>query len=263
MPRGVYAVIAVGLIATLAAALLATNTASGSAAQLEYVEQATIPDSSPVPVPGGGGQMRLTEGHIRATGLNVSNYELYWVTSRLVIDAGSPVGSGRIVCTVKAPKGAEIAQSPKPLRATYPRSIDQGKLNEQPVPEVVLVRFSSHGDELATVRAGDLPRRFATEPGINLEWPNYVRGEERIKWFLPPGPPQQDLVLPFATVWKTTVPPAAKIACTLETSAGTATVRTAGALPKLSPPIDEEAEERKAEEREEAAEEEAEAAEEE
>jgi hypothetical protein len=58
-------------------------------------------------------------------------------------------------------------------------------------------------------------------------------------------------VLPFETIWRTTSPPGAKVACTLTTSAGKATVRTAAALPSVPPPIDEEAEEQKQEEREE------------
>ena len=60
------------------------------------------------------------------------------------------------------------------------------------------------------------------------------------------GQPKQDLVLPFSSVWKTTTIPAAKVACTLETSAGEATVRTAGAASTKTPstkPIDEEEDE--------------------
>lgn len=237
IPRGVLAIVAIGLLACVAAALLATDKSSGSAADLEYVEQTPIPDSKAIAVPGGGGEMRLVDGHIRATGVNVSGYELYWVYSQLTIGAGSPVGNARIRCSIQAPSGAEVAQTPKPLRASYPRSINEGKLDEQEVPEVVLVVFSSHGDELATVEATDLPNRFATEGGINLEWPTYRVGTERWEWFLPPGPPKETLVLPFATVWKTTKPPSAKIACTTTTSAGAATVRTQGALRKLSEPI--------------------------
>lgn len=234
MPRGVLAVVAIGLIACIAAALLTTDKSSGSAAQLEYLEETPMPDSKPVAVPGGGGRMQLSDGHIRATGLNVSGYELYWAYSQLNIDAGSSVGSARIRCSIQAPGGTEVAQTPK-LRASYPRS-SEGLANQE-VPEVVLVDFSSHGDELATVEATDLPRRFATESDINLEWPEYVVGKERWEWFLPPGPPKKALVLPFATVWKTTKVPSAKVACTLTTSAGSATVRTGGALTKQSEPI--------------------------
>jgi hypothetical protein len=46
-------------------------------------------------------------------------------------------------------------------------------------------------------------------------------------------------VLPFATIWRATKIPAIEVSCTLTTSAGSATVETAGAMSRLSGPIDE------------------------
>lgn len=234
MPRGVIIVVVVGLIACLAAALLATDKASGEAADLEWVQAKPIADSKPVEVPGGGGQMQLVGGGIRSTGTNASNYSLYRSLSVLEISAGSPVGSGKIICSMRAPSGTEVAQTHN-HRASYPRSSEE--LYEQEVPEVALVEFSSHGDELAVVDVSDLPERFATERGINLLWPEYTLRHEGWEWFLPPGKPKEDLVLPFMSIWKSTAVPSVKVACTLKTSAGEATVRTQGALPKASEPI--------------------------
>ena len=251
MPRGVLAVVAVGLLACIAAALLSTGKGSGEAANLEWVRTAKIPDSQPVAVPGGKGNMQLVEGDIRATGTNVSGYSLFRIATVLKIDQGSPIGGGRILCSVHAAKpGTEIAQTSGGLRATYPRSSEAG-IYGQEVPEVILVDFSSHGTELAVLEVLDQPRRFTTEKGVKLEWPEYEVGTEHLKYFLPDGKPKVDLELPFFTVWKATKPPAATVACTLTTSAGEATVKTAGALSKISPPIDEEAEEEKQEAREE------------
>ncbi len=87
--------------------------------------------------------------------------------------------------------------------------------------------FSSHGGELASLEVPDRPPRFTSEQGVKVEWPEYKIGEERIEYCIA-GKPKQDLVLPFFTVWRTTDVPAAKIRCTLGTSAGEATVRTAG-----------------------------------
>jgi hypothetical protein len=253
MPRGALIVVAVGLFACVAAALLTSGKGSGEAANLEWVQTAPIPDSKPVDVPGGKGMMELTDGGIRATGTNVSGYSLFRVASTLRIDAGSPVGSGRIVCSVKTRQGTEIAQTSGGLRATYPRSSEG--LYTQEVPEVLLLNFSSHGDELAVVEVEDLPDRFTTERGVKLEWPRYEVGTEHLQYFLPAGKPKQDLELPFDTVWKTTAIPAARIACTLTTCAGKTTVRTAGALKKVSPPINEQEEEENEEEAEREAEE--------
>lgn len=234
-PRGALIVVAIGLIACVVAALASTDKGSGEAANLEWVQSGTGSDSKTVAVPGGKGTMQLTETHIRATGTNVSGYSLYRSAATLTIDAGAPVGSSRIVCSSKAPEGGEVARTPK-SRASYPRSSEE--LSEQSVPEVVLVEFASHGSSLAVVNFEDLfEEGFASEKGIKVEWPLYRTGDERWEWFLPPGPPREELELPFATVWKTTRIPRVRIACTLTTSAGKATVRTAGALPERSPPI--------------------------
>jgi hypothetical protein len=248
-PRGALIVIAVGLVACVVAALASTGKGEGEAASLEWVEAGKGSDSKVVSVPGGKGEMQLTSTRIRATGTNVSGYSLYIVSSALTVTAGSPIGGGQILCTVKVPKGAEVAQSGGDLRGVYPRSSEEG-IYSQEVPEAVRMDFSSHGTELAELEVPDRPRRFTTEKGVKVEWPKFEIGEERIKYLIA-GKPKQDLVLPFFTIWRTTDVPSAKIGCALETSAGTATARTQAALPDRSPPIDEEAEEQKAEEREE------------
>ena len=106
------------------------------------------------------------------------------------------------------------------------------------------------------LEVADLGAKYTTEKGVKLEWPKYEAGHERLEYFLPDGKPKVDLELPFNTVWKAHgVVPAAKIACTLTTSAGESTVETAGALKRISPPINEELEELREEERQQAEEE--------
>jgi hypothetical protein len=249
-PRGALIVIAVGLLACVAAALLTTDQSSGEAANLEWVQTAPIPDSKPVQVPGGSQTMQLVGGGISATGTNVSGYSLFRVAATLRIDAGAPVGNGRILCAVKAGPRSEIAQTAGGLRATYPRSSEAG-IYSQEVPETILVDFSARGAELAVLETEGI-RRFTSEKGVKLEWPEYKVGTERLKYFIAGGKPKQDLELPFYTVWKTTAVPSAGVACTLTTSAGEASVRTSGALKKIPPPIDEEAEEENEEKAEEA-----------
>jgi hypothetical protein len=248
-PRGAVIVVAIGLLACVVAALAATGKSEGTAAQLEWVQHQPLPDSKPAPVPGGTGSMQLVEGGIRATGTNVSGYELYRVAAALKISAGSPVGAARVLCSTSVPGTVEVAQTPG-LRATYPRSSEH--LFRQDTPETVLVQFSSHGTELAVLETEDLfPRGFSTERGVKVEWPKYEVGNERWEWFLPSGKPKVDLELPFATVWKSQRTPAARVACTLTTSAGTATVSTHGGLSGKSPPIAENEEEEEEEEEEE------------
>ena len=132
--------------------------------------------------------------------------------------------------------GTEVAQTPE-LRASYPRSSDD--LIDQETYDTSLAEFSSKGRGLAVVDIEDLPDAYATEAGIKLEWPTYKIGVERWRWFLPAGPPAEELVLPFTTVWRATKIPAVEVSCTVTTSAGDATVETAGAMGKLPGPIDE------------------------
>jgi hypothetical protein len=248
-PRGALIVVAIGLVACIVAALAATGKGEGEAAHLEWVQSGTTPDSKTVAVPGGKGTMQLTGTNIRATGTNVSGYSLFTAGTTLKISAGAPIGGGRILCIVKAPSKTEIAQSSGGLRATYPRSSENG-IYSQAVPETVLMDFSSHSSELALLEVLDRPTRFTTEKGVKLEWPEYEVGKERLKYFIA-GKPKADLELPFFTIWKTTTVPAATLACTLETSAGKSTVTTKVALKKVSPPINEQAEEEKTDEKEE------------
>ena len=253
-PRGALIVIAVGLVACLVAALASTGKGEGEAASLEWLQSGKGPDSSKVPVPGGRGEMQLTDTNIRATGTNVSGYSLYIVSTVFDVSAGSPIGDSNVLCRIKAPKGTEVAHSGGDLRATYPRSSEDG-IYSQEVPEAVRMDFSSHGGELAELEVPDRPQRFTTEQGVKVEWPQFNNGEERIEYLIA-GKPTEDLALPFFTIWRTTDVPAAELRCTLETRAGAeAAVETHAALPERSPPIDEEAEELKAEEREEAEEE--------
>ena len=236
VPRGALAVVAVGLVATLAAALLANENLAGEAAALEWVQVKSIPDSRPAAIPGGG-EMQLTGTKIHATGVNVSGYSLFSSGAVLRIASGSRVGSARIQCTMRGHgREAEIGQT-EGSRASYPRS-SEVNLALQTMPESgVQVEFASHGTGLAEVDLEDLPEQAANEPGIKLEWPSFHTSVEHWLWFLPPGPPANELVLPFATVWRTKGIPAFDAGCTVTTSAGEASVRTAGALTKLSEPI--------------------------
>jgi len=96
-----------------------------------------------------------------------------------------------------------------------------------------------------------MPEAFTTIEGVKVGWPEYEEGTEHILYHLPHGKAKATVELPFYTIWKSQKAPAAEISCTLETKLGKATVETKGSLPHVSPPIDEEAEELKQEEREE------------
>ena len=252
IPRGAIIIVAIGLLATIAAAVLTdTGAGSGEAAHLEFVEKEKIADSKAVPVPGSKKlKMQLVGGTIKSTGTNVAGYALFRVLSIVKIDAGARIG-GELLCAVNAPRtGTLIAQSSNVLRMLYPRSSEEG-VSGQEVPETVLARFASHGHLLAVLEEirEDMPESFTTIEGVKVGWPEYEEGTEHILYHLPHGKAKATVELPFYTIWKSQKAPAAEISCTLKTKLGKATVETKGSLP-LSPPIDEEAEELKQEERE-------------
>ena len=225
-PRGALIVIAIGLLATVAAAVLSTDKPIG-AASLEWVEEAPMAKSRPAAIPGGG-QMRLSEAELRSTEPNVSDYTLFRVSAMLTIDAGSAIGHGRLRCAVHV-RRTIVAQTSK-SRAVYPRSSED--LFEQDTPETSLVEFSSHSTDLASLEVSDVfGKRYTTERGIVVEWAPYRIGQQVWKLGLPSGRPQEDLELPFVSIWRTTTKPAARMSCTIENAAGSATVRTAGTLP--------------------------------
>jgi hypothetical protein len=225
-PRGALVVIAVGLFACLVAALLSTDKPLG-AVELEWERRLPLPDSRPASIPGGG-RMQLTDAGLRVTEANASDYRLYRVAAVLRIDADSAVGQGRLRCGIRVPRRTIIAKT-RSSRASYPRSSED--LFEQEAPEQVQVEFNSRSTDFATLELGDaVGERYTDQRGIVVEWAPYRIGEQVWQWGLPPGTPTEPLALPFASIWRTTGTPGAKVSCTIETDAGAATVRAAGAL---------------------------------
>ncbi len=219
--------IALGLLACLAAALLSTDEPIGAAA-LAWETQGSTPDSKPVAIPGGG-TMRIGNGEIRATAPNVSGYELYRVAAVLAISRGAAVGHGRVRCSMRVPSRAIVTRTPSE-RASYPRPSEE--LIDQPVPPSSMVEFSAHGTNLAVVEMHDAFRRFTTEPGIKVDWAPYRPARQEWEWGLPVGRPAKPLTLAFTSIWRTTSTPAARISCAVTTGGGTATTETAGSLKK-------------------------------
>jgi hypothetical protein len=226
-PRGALAVIAVGLLATVAAALLSTTKPIGAVA-LEWEQTVPIPSSRSVEIPGGGA-MRIGNAQISASEENVSGYRLFRVSAVLRIDAGSAVGQARVRCRTDVPRRTIPAKTPG-SRASYPRSSSGEDLLKQDFPDDILVEFNSHGTDVASLEFDDALSRFVNQPGVVVSWPPYRQALQEWQWGLPDGRPEAPLELGFASVWRTTTPPAVSIFCATDTVAGTAAARTAGRL---------------------------------
>lgn len=228
--------IAVGLLATLAAALLANPNASAGAVELAWELRAPLPDSQPARLPGGG-TIQLTEGGLRATGRNVSGYQLLRVADVLSISKGAAVGSGRATCTIRVPRLHTLVTHAPGNRGAYPRPSEEDDLTKQDVPAEVVVEFNSQGTDVARVDLGDAFERFVDERGVTVSWAPFQIGRQGWQWGLPLGRPQRPLDLGFAAIWRTTAKPTVHISCAVTTSAGTARVSTAGVLNAEPAPI--------------------------
>jgi hypothetical protein len=226
-PRGALVVIAIGLIATFAAAALATDESGGSSVEIEWVARAEIPGSPTAAIPGGG-SMRLEQGVLRASEDNIEGERIFRASSVLSIAAGSAVGQARVRCRMSG-GGAELGRTVN-SRGAFPRSSGEYNLTKQEVPESVGIRLPIQGAEFASLEMRDAFATFTDLPGVVVSWQPHRTYSQEWQWGLPKGRLQKPLALGFAGFWRTSGRVSAQISCTLETDAGRATVRTAGAL---------------------------------
>ncbi len=220
-------VIAIGLIATFAAAALATDEVGGSSVEIEWVARAPIPDSPPATIPGGG-SMRLEDSGLRATEDNINGERVFRATSVLRIEAGSTVGQARVRCRMSG-GGAELGRTVN-SRAAFPRSSGEYNLTKQEVPESVGVRLPIQGAEFASLELGDAFEAFTGLPGVVVSWLPHRTYSQEWQWGLPEGRLQEPLELGLASFWRTAGTPIANVSCSAETGAGKASVHTAGTL---------------------------------
>jgi hypothetical protein len=172
--------------------------------------------------------MRLEEGGLRASEDNVEGERIFRAASVLRIDAGSAVGQARVRCKTSG-DGAELGRTVN-SRGAFPRSSGEYNLTKQEVPESVGVRLPIQGAEFASLEMGDAFEAFTDLPGVVVSWQPYRTDSQEWQWGLPKGRLQKPLELGFASFWRTSTTPAARIACTAQTAAGSATVRTASTL---------------------------------
>ena len=192
------------------------------------------PDSKPVAVPGGGGEMRLTDAGLRATGTNSAATRSSAARRRPsppALRSAAPASSAR--CS--APRGTEVAQTPT-LRASYPRSSDD-LIDNQEALETSLAEFSSQ-EKRPGRRSMTSTCRRASPPsaGIKLEWPTYKVGVERS--LLPPRPAQAGAGAALPTIWRARSSRRRSLLHP-DHQRRRRDRRTAGAMRQGSPPIDE------------------------
>jgi hypothetical protein len=226
-PRGAIAVIAIGLIATLAAALLSTESAGGSSVEIEWVAHTQIPDSRTATIPGGG-SMQLGDAELRSTEENIEGERIFRANAVLTIAAGSAVGQARVRCRMRG-GGGELGRTVN-SRGAFPRSSGEYSLTKQEVPGSIGIRFPIRGAEYASLEFEDAFPNFTDVPGVVVSWAPSRKASQEWQWGLPKGKPTKPLELGFASFWRTSHTPAAQISCSVTNSSGTVEVRTGGGL---------------------------------
>jgi hypothetical protein len=226
LPRGAIAVVAIGLLVTVAAHLL-TNVDLATGERLEYEESAEIPALQPADL--GDGRVQITQGAIDATRANTSGYRIFRISAGLEIDPGATRRRIDADCTTEVPDGVIIARTPG-RRASFPQPSEA--LASQDVPEIVILRFNAKGSDVNGVELTDALDSYTNVPGVIVEWSPYRQGRHSWEYVFEAGEDSGPLEVSFASLWRTTTTqPAASIQCTVTEARGaTARVQTRGSL---------------------------------
>jgi hypothetical protein len=226
-PRGALVVVAIGLVATVFAALLSTDESGGAWVEVEWAARGALPDSRPARI-SGAGSMKLEDAGLRVTEANVNGERIFRLAAVLRIDTGSAIGQARVGCTMRG-GGAELARTGD-NRGAFPRSTSEETLTKQEVPDRVGLKFHLSGGEYASLELGDAFDAYTDLRGVVGTWEKHQTESMGWQWGLPEGRPEKPVNLGFASFWKTTRVPSGSVSCTLENAVGSTATRTAGSL---------------------------------
>lgn len=225
IPLGAILVVVVGLLLTGAAALLTIGENEGGA-YLEWDDSAPLPDSA------NASSKRISAkivgGEIQSTRSNASGYRLFRISAGLRLETARSSDRATASCTVSVPSRTVLGRTPG-KRASYP--LPSEDLAAQGVPEGSIVRFGAKGTDLVNVEVNDAFEKFTAAPGVKVDWAPYRQGEQTWTWVLTDvGRPDRMVRFDFATMWRTTARPGARIACEAEDRGDRVRMRTGGSI---------------------------------
>jgi hypothetical protein len=210
MPKGAIITVIVGLIATLG--VLAIDLRGGSGSDSIGWTTTEIVDVPPQREFGKGGTFGLTRTTISALVPTESGDLLFRVAGSVEVDGGRTVGEVKARCdvTTTAP-GSMIARTQK-RRAAWPRpSIE---LQDQPVPEELVVQFKRRGAEVIGLPIRDSFRTFTDSAApTEVDWDGFEEQTQNWVWTMPEGTGEGGATLGWAVVFRTTQRPVARIVC--------------------------------------------------
>ena len=223
IPLGAIAIVLAGAVLSAATALLSTSEYAGGV-HLEWDDSARIPDSASASAQ--GVTAKIVDGQLDTTRANASGYRLYEVNARLRLETARADDRATASCTISVPRPSVLGRTPG-KRASYP--LPSEELSDQSVPEGSIVRFYAKGTDIVVVPLSDTLGSFTTAPGIKVEWGPYRQGEQTWNWVLTDVTrPGRAVWLGFATLWRTTAHPGAKISCRVADGKRKVVASTAG-----------------------------------
>ena len=192
IPRGALAVVAVGLIAYVAAALLANENLQrrSGRARMGAGDAAARLQAGRGP---GRGRQDAADRRQHPRDRDQRQRLLALPQRRGAQDRRRLAGRQRPdpmrdEGAQRAPKSAQTPGS----RASYPRSSEEPDRTGQCPKTGCRSSSARTATGLADVELEGLPNEYATERGIKLEWPDYRIGVEHWRWYLPPAHPTAD-----------------------------------------------------------------------
>jgi hypothetical protein len=225
VPRGAIAVVVVGLLLSMVAAVLTVDEDEGGE-RIDWELSGEIPGSRPASL-GSEGSLEIADAKIDATRDNASGYSLFRVSGTTILDLGGYEGRSQARCTVRVPPRSVLARTPG-KRAAYPLPSDD--LQNQAVPEISVIRFNAKGTDLVGVEVEDAFEEFTNADPAKVEWAPYRQGEQTWEWVLEPAERTEPARLAFMTMWRTTESAAARIACSATAGGETTRAATSGSV---------------------------------
>jgi len=250
IPRGALAVVAVGLICTLAVLGL-DRLGGGTSAELEWTTTELI-DTPPTAKVGKNGEFAMERTTLSAIGQNAGGEgeSLFRIAGILRVNTNGQELPSETMCEFKVLEGeASIARTPGG-RAAWPRPSNEGSVEfnvqKQTFPAELTLKFNAVGNDITLLPITDAINRYTnTDVRTTVSWASFQERVQSWIWGMPNGSGPSAALLGYAVVFKTPVKPEASIRCEA-TIGGKTVVRTARAVqqewPLPEPDLDPEAE---------------------
>ena len=214
IPRGAIAVVAVGLVCTLA--VLALDFMGGSStADIPWQTSEEIKVPPPAKI-GKDGEFAMERTTLSATGQNGGGEgeSVFRISGILRLDTNGKDLPTQALCEFEVlDDESSIARTPKG-RAAFPRPTNDFDLQKQGVPEELTVKFNAVGNDYSILPIRDAINKYTNSDVRTTA--NWTPFEERVQswiWELPEGTGSSASLLGYAVVFKTAVKPEASIRC--------------------------------------------------